>query len=67
MGKAVALLIPFSPDWRWLRDRTDSPWYPSVRIFRQAAIGDWSAPLARLRCELEEVAWRPVKSAAPAQ
>ena len=35
MGKAVALLIPFSPDWRWLLDRTDSPWYPTMRIFRQ--------------------------------
>jgi ADP-heptose:LPS heptosyltransferase len=56
MGKAVALLVPFSPDWRWLRDRTDSPWYPSMRLFRQTAIGDWSGPLERLRQELAEVA-----------
>ena len=56
MGKAVALLIPFSPDWRWLLDRTDSPWYPTMRIFRQAALGDWSGPLERLRPELADVA-----------
>ena len=41
MGKAVALLLPFSPDFRWLLDRTDSPWYPTMRLFRQSAIGDW--------------------------
>ena len=52
MGKAVALLVPFSPDFRWLLDRTDSPWYPTMRLFRQSAIGDWDTPLARLREEL---------------
>ena len=59
MGKAVALLVPFSPDWRWLLDRTDSPWYPSMRLYRQKAIGDWSEPLERLKAELAEVAGRP--------
>jgi ADP-heptose:LPS heptosyltransferase len=63
MGKAVALLVPFSPDWRWLLDRTDSPWYPSVRIFRQATIGDWDAPLKRVQHELADVARRSVASA----
>jgi len=58
MGKAVALLIPFSPDWRWLRDRTDSPWYPTMRIFRQDAVADWDGPLERLRQELIGVARR---------
>jgi ADP-heptose:LPS heptosyltransferase len=58
MGKAVALLIPFSPDWRWLLDRTDSPWYPTMRIFRQEAVGDWDRPLDRLRHELIGVARR---------
>ena len=42
MGKAVALLVPFCPDFRWLLDRTDSPWYPTMRLFRQPAIGDWN-------------------------
>ena len=61
MGKAVALLVPFSPDWRWLLDRTDSPWYPTMRLFRQAALGDWDVPLERLRQELEAVARRPMR------
>jgi tetratricopeptide (TPR) repeat protein len=59
MGKAVALLLPFSPDFRWLLDRTDSPWYPTMRLFRQTAIGDWAEPLERLRRELAGVACRP--------
>ena len=58
MGKAVALLVPLSPDWRWLLDRSDSPWYPTMRIFRQDAIGDWDGPLERLRQELVGVARR---------
>jgi len=58
MGRVTALLLPFSPDWRWLLDRTDSPWYPSMRLYRQTAIGDWDGPLERLRCELEVVGRR---------
>jgi tetratricopeptide (TPR) repeat protein len=58
MGKVTALLVPFSPDWRWLLDRTDSPWYPTMRLFRQPAIGDWESPLERLRQELVEAARR---------
>jgi tetratricopeptide (TPR) repeat protein len=52
MGKGVALLLPFSPDFRWLLHRTDSPWYPTMRLFRQDAVGDWTGPLTRLRDEL---------------
>jgi ADP-heptose:LPS heptosyltransferase len=58
MGKGVALLIPFSPDFRWLLARTDSPWYPTMRIFRQSRIGDWDAPVAQLRDELASAAAR---------
>jgi ADP-heptose:LPS heptosyltransferase len=58
MGKATAVLIPFAPDFRWLRDRTDSPWYPTMRLFRQGAIGDWDTPLDRLHQELSAVASR---------
>jgi tetratricopeptide (TPR) repeat protein len=61
MAKATALLVPFSPDFRWMLDRTDSPWYPTMRLFRQSAIGDWNGPLDRLRQELAGVAARPVK------
>jgi hypothetical protein len=45
-------LLPFVPDWRWLLERTDSPWYPSAKLFRQAARGDWSEPLAHVNEEL---------------
>ena len=62
MGKAVALLLPFAPDFRWLLDRTDSPWYPTMRLYRQPAIGDWEAPLLRLRQELAAVTSRPGNS-----
>lgn len=55
MAKAVGVLIPFSPDFRWLLDRTDTPWYPTMRLLRQLAPGDWDAPLMRLRDELAGV------------
>jgi hypothetical protein len=42
-------------------DRTDSPWYPTLHLFRQTAIGDWGGPLERLRQELADLARRPVK------
>jgi tetratricopeptide (TPR) repeat protein len=43
MGKPVWLLLPFSPDWRWIVGRSDTPWYPSMRLFRQPLIGDWES------------------------
>jgi hypothetical protein len=59
MGKVVALLLPFSADFRWLVGRSDSPWYPTMRLFRQTALGDWSDPVGRLHHELAAVARRP--------
>jgi tetratricopeptide (TPR) repeat protein len=55
MGKPVWLLIPFQPDWRWLLDRDDSPWYPTARLFRQPAPGDWESVVATVKEELAKL------------
>lgn len=52
LGRATWVMLPHVPDWRWLLDRGDSPWYPSARLFRQAKGGDWERPLARMRSDL---------------
>lgn len=52
MGKPVWILLPFNPDWRWLMERSDSPWYPSARLFRQPTRGDWKSVIPRVRGEL---------------
>jgi ADP-heptose:LPS heptosyltransferase len=52
MGKPVWTLLPFVSDWRWLAEREDSPWYPTMRLFRQAAAGDWSGVISRIAGEL---------------
>ena len=48
LGKPVWVLLPFIPDWRWMLDRSDSPWYPSMRLFRQSRSGDWEGPIHRI-------------------
>jgi len=48
MGKPVWLLLPVVPDWRWLLDREDSPWYPTMRIFRQKKTGQWGEPVRQM-------------------
>lgn len=52
MGKRVWVLLPFVPDWRWMLGRTDSPWYPTMRLFRQTAPGDWAPVIEALRQSL---------------
>jgi len=46
--------LPFTPDWRWLRDREDTPWYPSVKLYRQSAVGDWNGVFARVAADLRQ-------------
>jgi hypothetical protein len=48
MGKPVFIMLPYAPDWRWLLDRDDSPWYPSARLFRQSAARDWAPVIAAI-------------------
>jgi tetratricopeptide (TPR) repeat protein len=56
MGKPVWILSRFDGCWRWLTGREDSPWYPTARLFRQAAPGDWETVIARVAARLAEVA-----------
>jgi tetratricopeptide (TPR) repeat protein len=55
LGKRVWILLPFNPDWRWLRDRDDSPWYCTARLFRQPAYGDWDSVIQRVSRELQSL------------
>lgn len=52
LGRPVWMLLMHAPDWRWLRGRDDSPWYPSARLFRQARPGDWDGVIARVGAAL---------------
>jgi tetratricopeptide (TPR) repeat protein len=53
MGKPVWILLPTRPDFRWMLDRTDTPWYPSAQLFRQSEAGDWLPLIKRLADELK--------------
>ncbi|HUT49539.1 MAG TPA: tetratricopeptide repeat protein [Alphaproteobacteria bacterium] len=75
LGKPVWTLLPYVPDWRWLLERADSPWYPTMQLFRQAEPGDWAGVIETvvktLRAELRKrkpaakrAAKSPVKPAA---
>jgi Flp pilus assembly protein TadD len=52
MGKPTWVLLPLAPDWRWMMDRDDSPWYPTMRLFRQRRMGDWADVIASMAAQL---------------
>jgi hypothetical protein len=54
LDRPVWTLLPFSPDWRWLLQRSDSPWYPSMRLFRQARRNDWAGVFAVIAALIEQ-------------
>jgi tetratricopeptide (TPR) repeat protein len=60
MGIPTWILLPYSPDWRWLLGRDDSPWYPTARLFRQSEPGNWDSVMTRVADEL--VRFRPAHS-----
>ncbi|OGU10250.1 MAG: hypothetical protein A2075_21610 [Geobacteraceae bacterium GWC2_58_44] len=64
LGKPVWLLLPKAGDWRWLLEREDSPWYPSMRIFRQERQGEWGSVVERLSGELDAAVWPLLEKAA---
>jgi ADP-heptose:LPS heptosyltransferase len=55
MGKPVMLLLPYTPDFRWLQDRPDSPWYPTMHLFRQSSPTDWPGVVTSVKHVLENI------------
>jgi len=56
LGRRAFVMIPAKSDWRWLRGRDDSPWYPTLRLFRQGTAGDWGGVMERVRVAVKEMA-----------
>jgi hypothetical protein len=54
LGKTVWLLLPFEAEWRWMIAREDSPWYPTMRLFRQSSPGNWKELLERVARQLTD-------------
>jgi len=55
LGKPVWIMLPYIPDWRWLLDRPDSPWYPTAKIYRQPMAGDWPSLIRRITEDLQRL------------
>jgi tetratricopeptide (TPR) repeat protein len=56
LGIPVFLMLPYAPEWRWMVDGSDSPWYPTMRLFRQESPGDWDTVVSRVAAALVEFA-----------
>ena len=52
LGKPVWTLLHYVPDWRWQLDRSDTPWYPSMKLYRQPSLGDWDSVLQQVQSDL---------------
>lgn len=63
LGKPVFVLLPWAPDWRWMLERKDSPWYPTARLFRQATYRDWTSVIEEVTEELKRFEARLSRSA----
>jgi ADP-heptose:LPS heptosyltransferase len=59
LGKPTWVLLPYAPDWRWMLDRDDSPWYPSVKLYRQDRDRSWTPVLERVASGLDGESWTP--------
>jgi len=59
LGRPVWVALKRVPDWRWMLDRADTPWYPTMRLFRQTAPGDWASVFAQIEAAMPKV-MRPV-------
>jgi ADP-heptose:LPS heptosyltransferase len=58
LGRPTWLLLKHDADWRWMEGRSDSPWYPSMRLYRQTMPGDWTGVVARVVADLSAVGGR---------
>ena len=59
LGVPAWIALKHVPDWRWFMDRSDSPWYPSLRLFRQAATNDWTSLFRAMEAELSAISRKP--------
>src|SRR5262249_6189102 len=53
LGRATFVPVTFKPHWLWMREREDTPWYPTLRLFRQEKRGDWAGVMLRVRAAIE--------------
>ena len=59
LGPSGVAVLPFANDWRWMVERQDSPWYPTLRLFRQERPHDWEGVMGRVQEALRDLAIRP--------
>jgi len=65
LGKPVLILLPYAADFRWMRERCDTPWYPTATLLRQPAFGDWDSVIAGLGDDIQRLETRPAGPAGP--